>query len=89
MVTPMQTPGATRRSVFAPKPRDDLVACKHCQRNFAEDRVGKSQNLIFFLVENLGAVEISFGMKLPEAGKLGQTTFFNHFEASKLISVTI
>ena len=34
-----QTPGATRRSVFAPKPRDDLVACKHCQRNFAEDRV--------------------------------------------------
>ena len=37
--THLQTPAATRRSVFAPKPRDDLVACKHCQRNFAEDRV--------------------------------------------------
>jgi len=40
-----KTPGATRRSVFAPKPRDDLVACKHCQRNFAEDRVEKHEEI--------------------------------------------
>jgi len=40
-----KTPAATRRSVFAPKPRDDLVACKHCQRNFAEDRVEKHEEI--------------------------------------------
>ena len=30
-----------RRSVFAPKPRDDLEQCKNCGRNFAEDRIEK------------------------------------------------
>lgn len=40
-----KTPGAARRSVFAPKPRDDLVPCKHCQRNFAEDRVEKHEEI--------------------------------------------
>lgn len=32
---------AGRRSLFASKPRDDLVPCKNCGRNFAEDRVEK------------------------------------------------
>jgi len=34
-----------RRSVFAPKPRDDLVSCKNCQRNFAEDRIEKHEEI--------------------------------------------
>lgn len=34
-----------RRSVFAPKPRDDLIACKNCQRNFAEDRIEKHEEI--------------------------------------------
>jgi hypothetical protein len=34
-----------RRSVFAPKPRDDLTSCKHCQRNFAEDRIEKHEEI--------------------------------------------
>jgi hypothetical protein len=31
--------------VFAPKPRDDLTACRYCQRNFAEDRVEKHEEI--------------------------------------------
>jgi hypothetical protein len=34
-----------RRSVFAPKPRDDLMSCKNCQRNFAEDRIEKHEEI--------------------------------------------
>jgi len=34
-----------RRSVFAPKPRDDLISCKNCQRNFAEDRIEKHEEI--------------------------------------------
>merc|ERR1712106_1046352 len=34
-----------RRSVFAPKPRDDLTSCKNCQRNFAEDRIEKHEEI--------------------------------------------
>merc|ERR1712013_529474 len=34
-----------RRSVFAPKPRDDLVSCKNCQRNFVEDRIEKHEEI--------------------------------------------
>jgi len=34
-----------RRSLFAPKPRDDLVSCKNCGRNFAEDRIEKHQEI--------------------------------------------
>jgi hypothetical protein len=36
---------AARRSVFAPKPRDDLVQCSNCGRNFAEDRVEKHEEI--------------------------------------------
>lgn len=35
----------SRRSVFAPKPRDDLISCKNCQRNFAEDRIEKHEEI--------------------------------------------
>jgi len=34
-----------RRSIFAPKVRDDLVACKNCGRNFAEDRIEKHEEI--------------------------------------------
>ena len=34
-----------RRSVFAPKPRDDLSQCKNCGRNFAEDRIEKHETI--------------------------------------------
>merc|ERR1719189_941910 len=34
-----------RRSLFAPKPRDDLRACKNCGRNFAEDRIEKHEEI--------------------------------------------
>merc|ERR1712173_10016 len=34
-----------RRSLFAPKPRDDLVPCKNCGRNFADDRVEKHEEI--------------------------------------------
>lgn len=34
-----------RRSLFAPKPRDDLVSCKHCGRNFADDRIEKHEEI--------------------------------------------
>jgi len=34
-----------RRSLFAPKPRDDLTACKNCGRNFAEDRIEKHEEI--------------------------------------------
>merc|ERR1712066_494095 len=34
-----------RRSLFAPKPRDDLVSCKHCARNFADDRIEKHEEI--------------------------------------------
>jgi len=34
-----------RRSVFAPKPRNDLVQCKKCGRYFAEDRIEKHENI--------------------------------------------
>merc|ERR1712038_679382 len=34
-----------RRSLFAPKPRDDLKACKNCGRNFAEDRIEKHEEI--------------------------------------------
>ena len=34
-----------RRSVFAPKPRDDLSQCKNCGRNFVEDRIEKHETI--------------------------------------------
>jgi len=34
-----------RRSVFAPKPRNDLVQCQNCERNFAEDRIEKHETI--------------------------------------------
>merc|ERR1719189_2319894 len=34
-----------RRSLFAPKPRDDLRACKNCGRNFADDRIEKHEEI--------------------------------------------
>merc|ERR1719412_139102 len=34
-----------RRSLFAPKPRDDLKACKNCGRNFADDRIEKHEEI--------------------------------------------
>jgi len=37
--------GTARRSVFAPKPRDDLTSCKNCGRNFAEDRIEKHEEI--------------------------------------------
>ena len=45
-----QVPSSTsstpaRRSLFAPKPRDDLVACKNCGRNFADDRIEKHEEI--------------------------------------------
>ena len=81
----MQTPGAARRSVFAPKPRDDLVPCKHCQRNFAEDRVRKSQNHKSFN----GNEMLHIRHKVTRGWKIGPDNILNHFEASNLISVTI
>lgn len=42
---PAGTSTPARRSVFAPKPRDDLIACKNCQRNFAEDRIEKHEEI--------------------------------------------
>ena len=42
----LQTPSTpARRSLFAPKPRDDLVSCKMCGRNFAEDRIEKHEEI--------------------------------------------
>ena len=35
------------RSRFVPKPRDDLIACSNCGRNFAEDRIEKHQDICF------------------------------------------
>ena len=34
-----------RQSIFAPKPRDDLVECSNCGRNFAEDRIEKHEDI--------------------------------------------
>ena len=34
-----------RQSIFAPKPRDDLVECTNCGRNFAEDRIERHQDI--------------------------------------------
>ncbi len=34
-----------RRSVFAPKPRDDLSQCPNCGRNFAHDRIEKHEQI--------------------------------------------
>ena len=34
-----------RQSIFAPKPRDDLVSCSNCGRNFAVDRIEKHQEI--------------------------------------------
>lgn len=39
--------GKPRQSIFAQKSRDDLVACKNCGRNFAEDRVEKHEDICF------------------------------------------
>ena len=39
--------GKPRQSIFAQKARDDLVACKNCGRNFAEDRVEKHEEICF------------------------------------------
>jgi len=34
-----------RKSIFAPKPRDDLTACRMCGRNFADDRIEKHEEI--------------------------------------------
>lgn len=34
-----------RQSIFAPKPRDDLLPCSNCGRNFAEDRIERHQDI--------------------------------------------
>ena len=39
------SPTKARQSIFAPKPRDDLVACSNCGRNFAEDRIEKHEDI--------------------------------------------
>lgn len=38
---PPASPSSARKSIFATKARDDLVACNNCGRNFAEDRIEK------------------------------------------------
>ena len=41
-----QTPSTpARKSIFAPKPRDDLAACRMCGRNFADDRIEKHEEI--------------------------------------------